>query len=110
MKRRIIILSILFMISGISAHAHGRETEESCTFEGKILDRSNAEALTGATIQIEELGLTTYAGFDGSFSFSDVPAGNYTVKVSFVSYQDVVYDEVKVSTAHGSRNFLLRSP
>lgn len=52
---------------------------------GKILDEKG-EPLPGAGIKIVELNRTASSSVDGSFSIS-VDPGNYTVEISYVSYQ-----------------------
>ncbi len=81
----------------------------TAAFSGKILDRSNAEALPGATITIEELGLTSYASFDGSFSFENLPLGTYTFKVSYISYDDAEVQNVEISAKGDSIKVFLES-
>lgn len=59
----------------------------AATIRGSVKDRENGEALTGAVVMIRELRLSTIAGFDGSFELKGVPAGDYDVEISFISYR-----------------------
>jgi TonB-dependent receptor len=56
-------------------------------FAGEIVGHVTADAdgvsLAGAEVQIVELGRKTFTENDGSFRFSDVPAGSYTLKVTY---------------------------
>jgi TonB-linked SusC/RagA family outer membrane protein len=58
------------------------------TLTGTVTEAETGEPLPGATIQVvgEELG--TAADSEGSFQISGVPAGNQTIRVSFVGFQD----------------------
>lgn len=56
--------------------------------QGKVVDKNTGEALTGAKIVFEELGVTTYTDFDGVFSISGVKPGDYEIKTSLISYSD----------------------
>jgi len=56
--------------------------------KGKITDAKTGEALTGATVQIDQSGIKHYtaANLDGSYSFRNLKAGTYIVRANFVSY------------------------
>lgn len=80
-----------------------------CTFSGKVLDKTNLEALTGAVIEIKELGKSTYASFDGSFSFENTPTGKYTIVVSYIGYVDQTFTDIEISGTAPSEKFRLAS-
>ena len=54
--------------------------------KGVVMDDSGDEALTGATLIIEELKIGETAGKDGDFSFSGLKASTYTVSVDYMGY------------------------
>lgn len=83
--------------------------EVKYTFSGKVLDKTNLEALTGAVIEIKELGTSAYASFDGSFSFENTPAGKYTIVVKYVGYVDQTFTDVEISNSASSEKFRLAS-
>jgi hypothetical protein len=56
------------------------------TLSGYLKDKSNGEALIGATVFIKELGRGTVANSYGFYSIS-VPPGTYTVSYSYLGYQ-----------------------
>lgn len=51
---------------------------------GNVTDSTNTRTLSGAEVRIVELGRVTEVARDGSFRFSDVPPGSYTVVVRYV--------------------------
>lgn len=53
---------------------------------GRILAGDNNNNLSGALVRIEETGLTTKTDDLGNFQFSDLPAGEYTLFISFIGY------------------------
>ena len=64
---------------------------------GSVKDAAKARSYTGAKIQIKELNLITEAGSDGSFRFPAIPAGTYTLEISYLGEESVtqkieVYD------------------
>lgn len=79
----------LFCISFLSifqAFAQGSQR-----VSGIIKDKFN-EPLVGASVQLlDETGKTVVGGLaelDGSFAFTDISSGRYTVKISYIGYQD----------------------
>ena len=58
----------------------------AATVKGKLLDE-NKEPLTGANVILDATkNLYALAGLDGSYVIKNVPAGTYTIKVSFIGY------------------------
>jgi len=51
---------------------------------GTVRSKSSSTALEGAIVKIEELNRRAVAGSDGTFRFNNIPAGDYTVVVSYV--------------------------
>lgn len=50
---------------------------------GSVTDATDTRALQGAQLRIVELGRTTEASRDGSFRFTDVPGGTYTLEARY---------------------------
>jgi len=71
---------LLVLTSVLVAHAQG-------TIRGRILDE-NGLGMPGATILVNELSNRgTISDVDGRFTLVDIPAGDYTLKISFVGYE-----------------------
>ena len=64
--------------------------------KGIVTDKSTNEPLIGATIQIKgsEKGVTT--DIDGTFSFTNLPEGTYTLIVKYLGYQSQQLESVKI--------------
>ena len=58
---------------------------QTSTVRGTVTDLQG-EPLTGATIVFSDADFYGVAGLDGSFIIRNVPAGEYEVEVSFISY------------------------
>lgn len=61
---------------------------------GKIID-NKGEALPGAGIKIMETGQSLQASVDGTYNIS-LPPGNYTMEISYISFQTKRISEVLV--------------
>ncbi|MEI6137828.1 MAG: TonB-dependent receptor [Mariniphaga sp.] len=85
MNRFLICFFVLTFIS---------HTVQSSVIRGMVTDRNSGEVLVGSTILIKELKIGTVSGLDGSFTFKNVPEGNYNLVCSFLSYQTL---EKKIS-------------
>ncbi|QIG52975.1 TonB-dependent receptor [Altererythrobacter sp. BO-6] len=76
---------------------------------GKVTDAANTVSIRAAEIRIVELGRVSTTERDGSFSFADIPAGTYTLEVSYIGAetqtQTVTVSEAGVETV----NFALGS-
>ena len=72
----------------------------AATIVGTVSEQSGTRALEGAEVRLVELGRVAEAAGDGSFRFADVPAGTYTLRVSY-SGAGVVEQKVD-ATAEGT--------
>lgn len=57
------------------------------TISGKITDKSSGKPLPSASIFIENTWYATAADLEGNFTFSNIKAGKYSIKVSYIGYQ-----------------------
>ena len=54
------------------------------TITGRVINEATGVVLEGASIRIVELNRETTAGREGAFSFTQIPAGTYTLQVNYV--------------------------
>ncbi|WP_342250860.1 TonB-dependent receptor [Sphingomonas sp. OTU376] len=73
-RTRLMFGAVLFAVP-VSAYAND--------VTGNVSEASGTRNLQGARVTIVELGRTTEADASGSFRFSDVPAGTYTLRAEF---------------------------
>ena len=92
MKTKFFSLYFLVLISGsLFAQKKG-------FLRGNIADGVEGGPMFSATIKISELaGVGTITDFDGNYSL-ELPAGTYTVEVSFVGYQKQIFSNVQVKS------------
>ena len=50
--------------------------------QGRVVDDGGGAALAGAVVALEELGLSTTTGSDGTFVIEQIPDGDYTLTVT----------------------------
>jgi len=58
------------------------------TVTGRVVDAENGAPLPGANVVVEGTAVGTSTNEDGEYELRQVPAGEQTLVVSFVSYQD----------------------
>ena len=63
---------------------------------GKVIDKNTGEPLIGANIIIQGTTLGSVADHDGRFIIINIPPGTYNVKVSFIGYESVLFENVKI--------------
>ena len=90
MNLRFLALLPLFCLSVHHANA------QADNVSGRVIDKETKEALAKATLQLYRIGNkkdTTFVGGTlsnerGAFSFTNVSAGSYMLKISFLGYQE----------------------
>ena len=56
------------------------------TIQGRVYKPATKEYVNNAEVRLEGTGQITYSESDGSFRFSNVPAGTANITVSFIGY------------------------
>ncbi|GAB5557790.1 MAG: TonB-dependent receptor [Schleiferiaceae bacterium] len=89
MEKRI-VLSLIALLSLTTLWA------QNGTVRGTVYDKDNGETMIGAAVTVEGVpGVAGGSDLDGAYTLS-LPAGTYTLKSSYISYQDVKITEVVV--------------
>jgi hypothetical protein len=65
---------------------------------GQIMDTATGEPLPGVNITIDNTLLGANSDFDGYYVILNVPVGIYTVRASFIGFQEVAMEGVRVSS------------
>jgi hypothetical protein len=63
---------------------------------GKVTDNSTGEPLIGANIIIQGTTLGAVADRSGRFIIINIPPGTYSVKISFIGYESILFENVKI--------------
>ena len=65
---------------------------------GQIFDAETGEPMPQAMIIIPELkGVGAFSDMDGNYSIENVPPGAYTIKVTYVTFSDLIVEDVSVT-------------
>ena len=67
---------------------------------GAVIEETTAKPLEGVTVKLESDSLQkgVFTDLNGKFSFSGIPAGKYTLKLQYVSYETKEIRDVLVET------------
>jgi hypothetical protein len=66
------------------------------SIEGVVTDKNRSEALPGVTITIDGTTTGTSADIEGHFLIPNVKPGKYRLKVSYISYNPEIIEDVRV--------------
>ncbi len=76
-------------------------------FLGRITDANNSVYFEGASIKIEELNLTTVSKRDGSFYFSNLPEGQYTLVINYLGTPEIRKTLTITAEQAASQNYII---
>ncbi|MCF8371529.1 MAG: TonB-dependent receptor [Bacteroidales bacterium] len=69
---------------------------QSGTLEGKIKDKATGEEIIGASVYLKGTTIGASSDFDGNYRITNIPPGTYTIIASFISYQQVEFENVSI--------------
>jgi len=94
---------VLFIFSFTSIIAFSQEQEDEDAFQtvkGKVVDKDSKTPLWGAAIVIvgSDPLLGNVTDSSGYFKINDVPVGRHNIKVSYMGYEDILLQNVLVTS------------
>lgn len=98
--RKYVFIPVLTMLA-ISCAEPVEVAEKFGDIAGVVYDKSVGDPISVAQVTLDPSGKSTVTGSDGSFAFTNIEAGNYTVKVSKKGYND---DSNKVTVVAGTKS------
>lgn len=63
---------------------------------GVVIDQNSKETVIGANIVVLGTELGTATDFDGFFTINSIPAGKYTVQISYIGYENMIISDVEI--------------
>ncbi|MBU2650264.1 MAG: carboxypeptidase-like regulatory domain-containing protein, partial [Bacteroidetes bacterium] len=105
---------LIFVTSG-TVFAEGIESTENAgesrsVITGKVTDKLSGEELVCANIFIDGLDMKVCTDVEGKFSISNLEPGNYTIKVSYISYKETVVENVRIKKNKSNELEILLEP
>lgn len=98
----VFILASLFTFSSLFAQGSG-------TLKGRVVDGETGDALPGAVVTIQSTTLGAASDPKGYFTIPNIPAGAYTVKVSYLGYAVQTRQVTVAADATVEMNFRLKA-
>lgn len=102
-KFRVILLILLAVCTSAFAQSKG-------SISGKISDKSTSDDLIGANIFIVGSSTGTSSDIDGSYSIRSLVPGRYQIRVSYISYQTMVVNNILIEAGKDTRLNLQLEP
>jgi len=65
---------------------------------GTVVDKSNGDPLNGASVQIQNTSYGAATNVNGEYIILNVPAGKYTLEVSYIGYKKMLIKDVVVTS------------
>ena len=81
----------------------------AATIEGHISDALTGETLPGATVQVKGSTKGAVANFDGFYSLTNLPPGDYVLMTHFIGYQSQEFKITVDSNLKYKKDFILVS-
>ncbi len=97
------IFSLMLMVMGINVMRAVTPIKEGNQIAGHVIEKDTEESIPYATILIVGTNLGTTSNDGGHFSFTDLKAGKYTLRVSSVGY---ITQEKEVLVSDNSTSLL----
>lgn len=95
MIRIVALLTGFFLMTGVGSLS-GQPEGPAGTLLGVIVEQATKQSIPGANVVILELDRGASSGVDGTFLFEGIPAGIYTVEISFVGYRSRALTDIVV--------------
>ncbi len=90
MKQKVFVAMILLIVGLCSASAMPG------FIKGKIIDKKTGEELVGTAVVIEGTTIGAITDFNGNFVLPALDEGSYTVRIQYISYNTMVFEDVVV--------------
>lgn len=103
LRKALLVVCVVFLLPALLLAQDGK-------LRGKVTDKESGDPLVGANITLEGTSLGAATDLRGDYVVLGIPAGVYTVKVSYIGYQSVALSNVRMSAGMTtSQDFKLSS-
>jgi hypothetical protein len=94
MKKLKAILFVLILSTSTAVFAD--EVLKPVAVRCKVVDKVSGEALAGVKVNVEGTHIDLYTDLEGTFVIDRILPGAYSLKLSFISYEDLLIDSFVV--------------
>lgn len=94
-KTKIIFVLITLLATNLNAYS----SNERGNISGKVVDASTGRTIAGATIALVGNQKVTTSNANGDFLFTQLDAGEYALRITYMGYQEMQLEEVVVEPA-----------
>jgi TonB-dependent receptor len=101
--KRINLFTLIVLLANTVSSQNG-------TISGKVFDKETSETIIGATIRLLETDKGTVSDINGDFKISNIPQGDYSLEVRFVSYNTFIVKSVIVKPNEQTKVSISLSP
>ncbi|MBO6576396.1 MAG: TonB-dependent receptor [Rhodothermales bacterium] len=98
MNRSCLILSMLLLGSGLVPQAFAQGT-----IAGRITDSSSGESLIGVNVIVVGTSFGAASDIDGNYSIPSMRAGEYSVRVSYIGFETLLFTGIVVRDGQTTR-------
>ena len=84
--------------------------QPAATLTGLVRDRATQEPLIGASVSLENTALGTAADVEGRFRITNIPPGNYNVRVQAVGYAPLTRFNISLTSGNAATLVLEPEP
>jgi outer membrane receptor for ferrienterochelin and colicin len=85
----ILLLNTIFHTVALSA-------TDSATLKGQIIEKKSSKTLAGVNVSVLGTGLGASTDINGWFFVDQLTAGTYSLKISFVGYEDLLLENLQL--------------
>lgn len=87
--KKYILYAIMTFVAAVCNMSCSNDTELDlyCTVNGQVTDAQTGEPIKAASVMLTPGGMTTVSGSDGTFEFTRLDPGQYTVFVQADGYE-----------------------
>lgn len=100
---KILFKSLLFTTLFIVSISNFSFAQSTGSISGKITDKSTNDALIGANVLILGTTIGASSDIDGFFSIRGLDPGSYSIRISYISYQSLVIENVEVKSGQNTQ-------
>lgn len=83
MFKKLLLVAFVVLLAPVAMSA------QTASISGRVTDSANGEVITGANIYVVQLERGAVSDLDGNFTVANIPAGTYTVNVTYIGYRPI---------------------